>query len=30
MTVTIDVPYRTYEAKLREGQLVLEGYGCAR
>ena len=25
MTVTIDVPYRTYEIELREGRLVLEG-----
>jgi hypothetical protein len=25
MTVTIDVPYRTYEIRLRGGQLVLGG-----
>ena len=30
MTITIAVPYRTYEVELREGRLALEGYACAR
>jgi hypothetical protein len=30
MPITINIPYRTYEARLREGRLRLEGQPCPR
>jgi hypothetical protein len=30
MPITINIPYRTYERRLREGRLRLEGQPCPR
>ena len=30
MPITIDIPYRTYERRLREGRLQLEDQPCPR